>query len=325
VKNLFKKLYRFSGTWTGTILIVLGLIFFVAQSFVIPSGSMKRSLLIGDFLFVKKFAYGVTIPELPWVGLKLLPDFRGNGHLIDGARPRREDIVVFYVPKDRKTHFVKRCVAVGGDEVLYYDKHLLIHMHEGDAWMREHYPDTPVVRALGKLWLVNPYMHKYPGIQYLPEYDSTLFLQMLYRTNAQPGSVDMKPVMIAELDDAPAYGLGGKPVNAFYKKIAPDHFYMIGDNRDNSEDSRIWGSVPYSLIIGQPWVTYFSIEYRSYDRVMNGHGGGRDHQALQKVCGSLRLDSPECRIRWEQHRYAVRWDRIGRSIDTLQHEVPLDD
>ena len=113
MKKFAYGLYRFSSSWTGTIIIVLLLIFFVAQSFVIPSGSMKRTLLIGDFLFAKKFAYGVTIPELPWVGLKLLPDFRGDGHLIDGPRPRREDIVIFYVPKDRKTHFVKRCVAWG--------------------------------------------------------------------------------------------------------------------------------------------------------------------------------------------------------------------
>jgi len=323
MKKTLTKLYHFSGTWTGTVIIVLALIFFVAQSFVIPSGSMKRSLLIGDFLFVKKFSYGITIPELPWVGLKILPDFRGNGHLIDGDRPEREDIVVFYVPKDRKTHFVKRCVAVGGDEVIYYDKHLLIHMHEGDEWMKAHYPDVPTVKALGKRWLVNPYRSRYPGIQYEPEYDSNLFMQMLYRSDT-PGAVDMRPVMIEGLK-APVYAIDGRPVNAFYRKIDPDHFYMIGDNRDNSEDSRFWGQVPYSLIIGQPWVTYFSLEYRSYERVLNGVGGGRDHQALRQVCRDVRLDSPECEARWNRHRYSVRWRRIGRSVETLQREVPVDD
>ncbi len=79
---------------------------------------MKRTLLIGDFLLAKKFSYGVPLPENTWVGVKIIPDFMGNGHLISGPRPKREDIVIFYVPKDKKTHFVKRCVAVGGDEVL---------------------------------------------------------------------------------------------------------------------------------------------------------------------------------------------------------------
>jgi signal peptidase I len=324
MKKTLNLLYRFSSSWTGTIIIVLGLIFFVAQSFVIPSGSMKRSMLIGDFLFVKKFAYGIPLPELPWVGLKIFPDWQGNGHLIEGARPKREDIMVFYVPKDRKTHFVKRCVAVGGDELLYFDKHLLIHMHEGDAWMREHYPNAKAITALGKLWLDNPYHATYPGIQYQPEYDSNIFMQMLYRYN-EPGAIDMKPVMIDDLN-APSYAIEGKPVNAFYKKVQPDHFYMIGDNRDNSDDSRFWGSVPYSLVIGQPWVVYFSLEYRSYDRVMNGNGGGRDHQALRKVCGAqLRLDTSECAAKWDDHRYAVRWGRIGHSVDAIQRQEPIDD
>ena len=321
MKRVVRGLYRFSSSWTGTIIIVLVLIFFVAQSFVIPSGSMKRSLLIGDFLFVKKFAYGIPLPELPWVGIKIFPDLHRNGHLIDGERPQREEIVVFYVPKDRKTHFVKRCVAVGGDELLYTDKHLLIHMHEGDAWMKQHYPEAKTVTLLGKLWLDNPYRAKYPGIQYRPEYDSNLFMQMLYRRD----QIDMKPVMVEELD-APAYAVEGKPINAFYKKVEPDHFYMIGDNRDNSDDSRFWGSVPYRLVIGQPWVIYFSMEYRSYARVLRGEGGGRDHQALRKVCGAhVRLDSAACEAKWNAHRYAVRWGRIGRSVDAIEREEPVDD
>jgi len=324
MKKILQIFYRFSSSWTGTIIIVLGLIFFVAQSFVIPSGSMKRSMLIGDFLFVKKFAYGIPLPELPWIGLKIFPDLHGNGHLIEGSRPRREDIMVFYVPKDQKTHFVKRCVAVGGDELLYYDRHLLIHMHEGDAWMKEHYPQAKTVTILGKLWLDNPYRIKYPGIQYAPEYDSNLFMQMLYRSR-EPGAVDMKPVYIDTLE-APAYAIDGRPVNAFYKKVKPDHFYMIGDNRDNSDDSRFWGSVPYRLVIGQPWMIYFSLEYRSYKRVMYGEGGGQDHQALRKICGDkLRLDSPECQAKWNRHRFAVRWGRIGRSVDAIQREEPIDD
>jgi signal peptidase I len=88
MKNFLQALGRFASSWTGTIIIVLFLIFFVAQSFVIPSGSMKRTQLIGDFLFAKKFSYGIPTPHLPWLEIPILPDFYGNGHLIEGPRPQ---------------------------------------------------------------------------------------------------------------------------------------------------------------------------------------------------------------------------------------------
>ena len=169
MKNSLLALYRFASSWTGTIIIVLTLIFFVAQSFVIPSGSMKRTQLIGDFLFAKKYSYGIPIPHLPWLEIPLLPDFFNNGHIIEGPRPQREDIVIFRYPKNNKIHYVKRCVAVGGDEILYADKRLLIHFHEGDNYIKEHYPKEKIILLRGKLWVENPYMDKYPGIQYVPE------------------------------------------------------------------------------------------------------------------------------------------------------------
>ncbi len=319
MSNFFRKLHAFSTSWTGTIIIVLALVFFVAQSFVIPSGSMKRTLLIGDFLFAKKFSYGISIPELPLIGLKVLPDFNGNGHLIEGERPKRGDIVIFYVPTNKTQHFVKRCVAVGGDEILYYDKHLLIHFHEGDEYIKQNYPANKIVKAMGKLWVDNPYKEKFPGIQYNPEYNGNSFLLMLF--NSQEGRVDMEPIYVEDLD-APIPNFGRTPVNAFYKKVAPDHFYMIGDNRDNSDDSRFWGAVPYSLIIGKPWFTYFSIEYRSYERVAKGIGGGRDWQTLKQVCGNTELLSKECEAKWNKYRFTIRWNRIFRNIETMQYEKP---
>ena len=317
MKKLFSKLHNFSTSWTGTIIIVLALIFFVAQSFVIPSGSMKRTLLIGDFLFAKKFSYGVPIPEIPIVGLKVLPDFNGNGHLIEGERPKRGDIVIFYVPTNKKDHFVKRCVAVGEDEILYYDKHLLIHFHEGDEYIKKNYPEQKIVKVMDKLWVVNPYKDKFPGIQYKPEYRGNSYLLMQYSIN----KIDMKPVYVEGLD-APVGGLSVEPMNAFYKKVEKDHFYMIGDNRDNSDDSRFWGSVPYSLIIGKPWVTYFSLEYRSYERVAKGIGGGRDHQTLKTVCGDIDLLSKECEKKWNKYRFTIRWNRMFQNIDKMQYEQP---
>ncbi len=322
MKNFLKKAHAFSTSWTGTIIIVLALIFFVAQSFVIPSGSMKRTLLIGDFLFAKKFAYGVTIPEIPIIGIKVLPDFNKNGHLIEGKRPKRGDIVIFYYPPNPKQHFVKRCVAVGGDEILYYDKHLLIHFHEGDDYIKKNYPSQKIVKTMGKLWVDNPYKDIFPGIQYKPELPVNSY-ELMQRYILTNNKIDMQPVYAEDLD-APVSGTFPTPINAFYKKVEKDHFYMIGDNRDNSDDSRFWGSVPYSLIIGKPWVTYFSLEYRSYERVAKGIGGGRDWQALKKVCGNLEPLSKECEKKWNRYRFTIRWDRMFRNIEKMQYEKPHD-
>jgi len=274
--KFLNRLYRFSSTWTGTIIIVLFLIFFVIQSFVIPSGSMKRTLQIGDFLFAKKFVYGTPIPVLPWVNIPLLPDFNGNGHLIEGERPKREDIVIFLYPEDEKTHFVKRCVAIGGDEIVYQDKHLYIHFVEGDEYIKSHYKAEKIKKFRGKLWVDNPYMEKYPGIQYVPESNSA-FENLATRRN------DMHAIYVKELG-APIYeNSRGEKMNAFYKKVEKDQFYMMGDNRDNSADSRFWGSVPYRLVIGQPWFIYFS---------------------------------------WDTKKKQVRWDRLGTFVEDLQLKEP---
>lgn len=274
--NFFNKLYRFSSSWTGTIIIVLFLIFFVVQSFVIPSGSMKRTMQIGDFLFAKKFAYGTPIPTLPWLQLPLVPDFNDNGHLIEGDKPQREDIVIFLYPKDGKTHFVKRCVATGGDEIIYTDKNLYLHFAEGDEYIKNHYPAEKIKEFRGKLWVDNPYMEKYPGIQYVPEKKSA-FVNLTRIPN------DMAAVYVKELGPILYENKYGAPMNAFYKKVEEDHYYMMGDNRDNSSDSRFWGSVPYKLIIGQPWFIYFS---------------------------------------WDNENKTVRWDRLGTFVNDLQFEQP---
>ena len=269
---MLKKLINFSNSWTGTIVIVLLVIFFVAQAFVIPSGSMKKTLLIGDHLFVKKFSYGIPTPHLPWIEVPVLPDFKGNGHLIDGEKPKRGDIVVFRYPKEPKVHYVKRCLALGGDEIIYQDKHLYLRFHEGDAYMKENFPKEKLHTLGGKLWVLNPFENKFKGIQY--DQDVDLFAQM--RMFLAAGELDMKPAIVEELPKSM-----NSDFNAFYVKVPENEFYMIGDNRDHSNDSRFWGSVPYSLIVGKPWFVYFS---------------------------------------WDED-YKVRWNRIGRFIDTIENST----
>ncbi len=244
---MYKKLKDFINSWTGTIIIVLFIIFFIAQAFVIPSGSMKRTLLIGDHLFVKKFAYGIPTPTIPWIELKILPDFNGNGHLIEGDRPKRGDIVVFRYPKNTKMHFVKRCVAIGGDTVMVKDKKLYIHPKDGVENLHKIYPKAKIVTIGGIKWIVNPYRTKFPGIQNDPLIkDEGIYPEELF---------NFPPTLVKK-----------------------DHFFMMGDNRDHSNDSRFWGQVPYSLVEGTPWFIYFS---------------------------------------WDEN-YHIRWKRIGAFVKDLE-------
>jgi len=243
--NFLKKLYHWSSTWTGTIVIVLGIIFFIAQAFVIPSGSMKNTLLIGDMLFVKKFSYGIPVPRIPWIELQVLPDFRGNGHLIEGDKPQRGDIVVFRYPHNEKIHYVKRCVATGGDIVFLQDKKLYLHPKEGNDFIKENYKGYKTISLNGMEFVESPYMKEHPGIHNDPN---------ITKDGFQPE----------------------KLFNMFPIKVPDGEFFMMGDNRDHSNDSRFWGTVPYKFIVGKPWFIYFSWDkdYKiRWDRVFRTPAG----------------------------------------------------
>ncbi|WP_332445226.1 signal peptidase I [Wolinella succinogenes] len=262
----FKKLYDFANSWTGTLIIVLGIIFFVAQAFVIPSGSMIGTMLIGDNLFVKKFAYGTPTPRLPWLEWKVLPDFNDNGHLIEGDRPKRGDIVIFRFPLQDTIHYVKRCVAKEGDEVIYAEEGLYFRPIEGDAYIHERYKGVKTRHFFGKLFVYDPYLSEHPGVHYEKK-TMNAFAQMLHYASANQLFMSAHRSAEGEI--------------FFYHKVEKDHFFMMGDNRDNSNDSRFWGSVPYKNVVGKPWFVYFS---------------------------------------WDED-YKIRWNRIGKSIETLEDEL----
>jgi len=228
MKEILHKTYKFSNSWTGTIIIVLFVIFFIAQAFRIPSGSMKDSLLIGDHLFAKKFAYGIPMPHLPFLETSIMP-WSNSLRLMDGDRPKRGDIVIFRYPQNTKQHFVKRCVALPDDELFVLNKDLYLHHNEGDEWIKKNFKEEDIIIFAGKLWVKNPYMKEHPGIHH----DDKITDNGQYPT--------------------PIFNFA--PV-----KVDKDNYFMMGDNRDHSNDSRFWGAVPYENIEGTPWFVYFSID-----------------------------------------------------------------
>lgn len=247
--KFLEKIYNWTTSWTGSIIIVLSFIFFCAQAFIIPSGSMKNTLLIGDFLFVKKFSYGIPTPTIPWLEVKVLPDFKGNGHLIEGDRPKRGEIVVFRYPHNPDIHYVKRAVAVGGDTIFLKDKDLYLHPNEGNSYVITNFKEHQIVEIDNKLFVKNPYQNEFTGIVY----DDSVT-----RENSYQELFDKAKTIIPE-----------------------DETFMMGDNRDHSNDSRFWGSVPYKYIVGKPWFVYFS---------------------------------------WDSN-YKIRWNRVFKTVDTLEKEA----
>lgn len=308
--EFIKKLYRFSSSWTGTILIVAFVIFFIAQAFVIPSRSMVGTLYEGDMLFVKKFSYGIPTPRIPWLEIPVLPDFRGNGHIIDGERPKRGDIVVFIPPHVEKTYYVKRNFAVGGDEVIYAYDGFYLHPKEGESYITQHFPKAETKQFFGKTFVKNPYMSEHAGIHYTS--NNLRFQEALQsiRFDGKEWKVlggqgfSMTPLGIDGKTIAPNQAYASDEI-VFYKKIDPDEFFMIGDNRDNSLDSRYWGSVPYSSIIGTPWLIYFSIN------LANSIEAEEKAQESGKSSG------------W--WKYTVRWNRVFRSVESLEKEISGDE
>lgn len=267
--NFLKKLYRFSNSWPGAIISVLLIIFFIMQSFVIPSGSMKDTLLVKDFLFAKKFSYGIPTPHIPWLEIPILPDFDNDGHLFRGEGPKRGDIVVFRNPRQESQHYVKRCVGVGGDKVVYADKALYVRMHEGDDFMQKHYKED-LVSLGGELYVKEPYKQK--GIHYDERRDTiTAILQHVLM-----GDFAMHPTYFSELSDKATFN----GINAYVYEVPEDEYFMVGDNRDYSYDSRFWGSVKYRLVVGTPWFVYLSLD----------------------------------------KNFNVRWSRVGRFVDTLEND-----
>jgi len=314
-----KKFINFWGSWTGIFLGIFLFIFFIAQLFIIPSTSMNPALKVGDRILALKFSYGVPIPRLPVISQRILPDFFGTGHLISWSGPKRNDVVVFNLPLAKRVMFVKRCVAVGGDEILYTDKNTYFKFNSDYSYMKD-LNLSSIIEINGEKWIKNPY--KYAN--YKPEeYSSFEKMKniMINRQNEEvnltsnKNMLNMEPIFINEFKSE-VFHLKDKRFNAFYVKVPKNKYYMMGDNRDNSWDSRFWGALDYKYIEGKMFLIVFSSELRNYKQVKSGILEGLSDQGdLKEVCRNIDLNSRECEEKWNKYKGHVRKERIFKLVD----------
>jgi len=224
------------------IALVIRAVFF--QPFSIPSGSMLSTLLIGDYLFVSKYAYGYSRHSIPFSP----PIFSGR---ILANDPERGDVAVFKLPTDGRTDYIKRIVGLPGDTVQMQDGELVLN---GQPVARERVEDFVEEDRFG-------------NIRRVARYRETLPNGKSYMT----------------LDDV----RGGVGDNTGVFTVPAGHYFMMGDNRDNSQDSRVPGAVgfvPFENLVGRAEFIFYSTD------------------------GSARF--------WEVWRWpaVTRWGRIGQGV-----------
>ena len=226
-------LVEYSRTFFPIILIVLVVRSFAYEPFRIPSSSMEPTLLVGDFIFVNKFLYGLRLPVL-------------NTKIMEVGRPERGDVVVFKLPDNPSTNYIKRVVGLPGDRIRY--RHKQLYVNDMAMPLGENVTEYVYVDQVGKQEILERRIENLDGVAHdvLHANDSAFF-------GGRPRAVCE---FLAKREFRPL-DLGGGSEECLFE-VPERHYFMMGDNRDNSRDSRYIGPVPEDRLVGKAVVIWLS-------------------------------------------------------------------
>jgi len=215
------------------IVVVFVIRSFWVEPFKIPSGSMKPTLLVGDFILVNKYTYGIRIPVL-------------NRKVVEMGDVKRGDVVVFRFPADSSVDYIKRVVGIPGDRVSYRGKRLAINGEPVPVQAAGYYTDAEL------------------NYVRLP-----VFTEKLGEAAHAMMVVPPEPVInLAQVRQFPYRGNCEYNDEGFTCTVPPGHYFMMGDNRDQSADSRYWGFVPDDHIKGRAFLVWMN--FGDLRRIGNG-------------------------------------------------------
>ncbi|SAK88088.1 signal peptidase I [Caballeronia hypogeia] len=217
---------EYTASFFPVILAVFVVRSFIIEPFKIPSGSMVPTLLVGDFILVNKYEYGLRLPIT-------------NTKMTDGSPLKRGDVVVFRYPKDESVDYIKRVIGLPGDTIAYEDKKLTIN--------GKPVPETPL-----------PDYFDDERIGYAKQFEEDLD----GRKNAILNNPQVPPFVVGA-DDFPFRDNCNYNAQGVTCKVPPGNYFMMGDNRDNSADSRYWGFVPDKNVVGRAffiWMNFSNLK-----------------------------------------------------------------
>ena len=217
---------EYSASFFPVICAVFFLRSFLFEPFKIPSGSMLPTLHIGDFILVNKFTYGIRLPVI-------------NRKVFELGTPKRGDVVVFRYPRDESVDYIKRVVAIPGDIVEYQNKRLIIN-------------GEPLMYSGGTAYL-DPENMRYEK-EFTETYPANLGgLAHKILNDPERTSAGFQPEKFPGIENCQYQSSG------LTCKVPPGHYFAMGDNRDNSLDSRFWGFVPDQNLVGRAFFVWLNL------------------------------------------------------------------